>query len=154
VKTWIFRILKNLARTRGVRERRMVPFSSVGRSGEERPQTLDPAALGPQQRWLPHLRPWSALCPEQSVVSREVMDLVLRELRDLPDLQRQVVALRDVYCWSAEEVCRRLRVSDTYQRVLLHRGRRRVRRMLEEYFVRSGEPPPGERATLPSRRHR
>jgi len=137
LKTWIFRILKNLARTRGVRERRTVPFSSVGPENE--PAWALPDRSG-GWRWLPSLQPAGAVDPERQALGQEILNTVLEALRPLPDLQKAVVALRDLYAWSAREVCEELGLSDTYQRVLLHRGRLKIRDTLERKLLGPGTP--------------
>lgn len=129
LKTWIFRILKNLARTRGVRERRMIPFSSVTPEGEAS-WLLPENNAGPSWTWVHHARPWSAADPHVAAEGSEALRAVLRALRGLPPRQRAVVALRDLYLWSSREVCEALDLSETYQRVLLHRGRLKLREAL------------------------
>jgi RNA polymerase sigma-70 factor, ECF subfamily len=117
LKTWIFRILANTASTRGRRERRMVPVSSlVGDRGE--------GALGPTS--------WET--PEDGLLAGETREVILEAIQRLPPSQRSVVTLRDVEGWPAEEVCSVLELSEGNQRVLLHRGRSKIRMALERYF--------------------
>jgi RNA polymerase sigma-70 factor (ECF subfamily) len=137
LKTWIFRILVNRARTRGVREHRSVPLSAV--VGDD----FDPA-VGAERfmerghRWAGHWSEpphhWSDL-PAERVVSAETRRLVEETINGLPPNQRAVVSLRDVQGWTAEEVCSLLDLTETNQRVLLHRGRSKVRAALERYFA-------------------
>ena len=89
-------------------------------------------------RWPHHWRTpphsWGET-PESRLLKREVRERVERALRDLPPAQRQVLTLRDIEGWSAVEVCELLELSESNQRVLLHRARSRLRRALEDYFA-------------------
>lgn len=139
LKTWLFRILVNRAKTRGVRERRTVPFSSLDGGGEEDDPGVDADRFrGPEDRWPGHwLAPpaaWRA-GPEEVALSAETRRVIERAIEDLSPLQRQVITLRDIEGWSAEEVCNTLGISETNGRVLLHRARTRVRAALERYFA-------------------
>jgi RNA polymerase sigma-70 factor (ECF subfamily) len=140
-KTWLFRILVNRARTRADREARTIPFSSVGldtRDGVDAPAVSaerfrpadDPVA---PFHWGAPPRSWGE-SPEERLLARETMDVVARAIAVLPPAQREVVTLRDVEGWTAEEVCNVLEISDTNQRVLLHRGRSIVRAALERHL--------------------
>jgi RNA polymerase sigma-70 factor (ECF subfamily) len=123
LRTWIFRILVNQARTRATREARSVPFSSV--VDEDQP-TVDPAAVGADGRW----RSAPARLdgdPESGLLSAEVRAKLLEAVDVLPPDQRAVITLRDLVGAPAAEVCELLDVSDGNQRVLLHRARARVR---------------------------
>jgi RNA polymerase sigma-70 factor (ECF subfamily) len=142
-KTWLFRVLVNRARTRAEREGRTVPFSSLAREAEEGD---DPAV--PADRFVPDNHPeWSQWAghwmvapkswgesPEQQLISRETRALIEGAISALPPGQRQVITLRDVEGWPSEHVCNVLEISETNQRVLLHRARSRVRAALERYF--------------------
>ncbi len=136
LKTWLFRILINQAKSRGVRESRGVPFSALeGDSGEP---AVEPERFnGSDHRWAGHWaaypRSWESV-PDERLLSQETLQHVKLALDDLPPRQRDVVVLRDVEGWSAEEVCATLEISDANQRILLHRGRSRVRRELEQYL--------------------
>lgn len=138
-KTWLFRILVNRARTRAERESRTVPFSSLRELGDEAEPAVPAERFRPADdpvapfHWGAPPRSWGA-SPETLALSRETLDLVARAIETLPAAQREVVTLRDVEGWSAEEVCNALGLSDTNQRVLLHRGRARVRAALERHF--------------------
>jgi RNA polymerase sigma-70 factor (ECF subfamily) len=138
LRTWVFRILTNLAKTRGVRESRSVPMSSW-RPAPDGP-TVDPdrfqsAAGDYPHNWTPVGAPvpWEP-GPEQSAVAGETRRLLAAALAELPDRQRAVVTLRDVHGLSSEEVCSTLELSQANQRVLLHRGRARLRTVLEDYY--------------------
>jgi RNA polymerase sigma-70 factor, ECF subfamily len=140
VKTWVYRILMNIARTRGTRESRSIPFSSA-------PSALDDGsgpAFGPE-RFLPQShekRPghWASLPPawenepEDRLLARETVALVKACIADLPPAQREVTVLRDVEGLNAAETCALLGITDANQRVLLHRGRSRIRAALEHHF--------------------
>jgi RNA polymerase sigma-70 factor, ECF subfamily len=136
LKTWIFRILANRAKSKGEREGRTVPLSSVflaDASGDQ--PAVDPDRfLGPDSptpyHWATPPRHW----PQQQVLQREALEVLQRAIEDLPDSQREVIRLRDVEGWSAPEVAEALEISDGNQRVLLHRARSKVRAALERYF--------------------
>ena len=137
-KTWLFRILVNRARTRAERESRTVPFSAMGDPSGDEP-AVDPDRFLPSDdpEWAHHWavppKAWGS-SPEEQLLARETLDRIEAAISGLPAAQRQVVTLRDVEGWTAEEVCNVLQISETNQRVLLHRGRSRVRGALEDYF--------------------
>ncbi len=136
-KTWIFRIVTNLAKTRAVREGRTVPFSSALAADEDGPSVDAERFFGADSRWAGH---WAAPPvrwadnPERRLASKETLSVIATALEALPPSQRHVVTLRDVEGWSAEEVCALLEISDANQRVLLHRGRSAVRAALERHL--------------------
>jgi RNA polymerase sigma-70 factor (ECF subfamily) len=137
LKTWIFRILTNTAKTRAQREGRTLPFSAL-----QNPAGVPEAAVEPERfrdpedpRWPGHwASPPQSWGPEERLLGKETRELVAGALEKLPPNQRAVVSLRDVEGWSAEEVCNALEISETNQRVLLHRGRSKVRGVLEGYL--------------------
>jgi RNA polymerase sigma-70 factor (ECF subfamily) len=136
LKTWLFRIVVNTAKTRGVREARSVPFSAF--DDEHGEPTVSPDRfLEAVERFPGH---WSAPpgswagMPEERLVAGETMEVIRREIDHLPDAQRTVITLRDIEGLTAEEVCNALDLTETNQRVLLHRARARVRAALEEYL--------------------
>jgi RNA polymerase sigma-70 factor (ECF subfamily) len=139
-KTWLFRILVNRARTRAEREGRTVPFSSLEGEAEApgEPAVSPDRFLGADHPEWPHHwsappRTWGA-SPEALVVRRETLERIGQAIAALSAAQRQVITLRDVDGLTSEEVCNVLQISETNQRVLLHRARSRVRGMLESYF--------------------
>jgi RNA polymerase sigma-70 factor (ECF subfamily) len=132
LKTWIFRILTNIAKTRAQREGRSLPFSAVGEPAEKGP-SVDPERFAPTDQWASPPRPFGEL-PEDRLLSRETVGVVERAIESLPPTQQAVISLRDVEGWSSDEVCNVLELSETNQRVLLHRARSKVRRALEDYF--------------------
>jgi len=134
--TWMFSILTNQAKTHSARERRALPFSSVAPSDVEEP-VVDPDRFQKDDEawpghWATPPRPWQK--PERRLLSLEARDRLKQALAQLPDRQRLIVGLRDIDGHSAEEVCDLLGLSQENQRVLLHRGRSRLRAVLEEYF--------------------
>jgi len=141
-KTWLFRILVNRAKTRSERESRTVPFSALAASetaGDE-PAVSPDRFLGADHpdwpnHWCAPPTDWGA-SPDQLLLSKEARERIGGVIAGLPPAQRQVITLRDIEGWSAEEVCNALDVSETNQRVLLHRARSRVRGALEHYFGR------------------
>jgi RNA polymerase sigma-70 factor (ECF subfamily) len=133
LRTWVYRILLNQAKTRGVRERRTVPFASLSPDGEE--PSVDPSRFqGPGDPQPGGWRAFPVEGPEHSLLSREVHDEVRRAVAALPERQRVVVALRDLDGQTAEEVAEVMGISQGNQRVLLHRGRSAVRAHLENYL--------------------
>jgi RNA polymerase sigma-70 factor, ECF subfamily len=133
LRTWVYRILLNQAKTRGVRERRTVPFASL--TDEDEGPTVDPSRF--QGAGDAHPGGWRQFpdeWPEQSFLSHEVREVVTRALDELPPRQRVVVALRDLDGHTADEVSQLLMITAGNQRVLLHRGRAVVRAHLERYY--------------------
>ncbi|MEO5898776.1 MAG: sigma-70 family RNA polymerase sigma factor [Ilumatobacteraceae bacterium] len=132
LKTWITRILLNIARTRGAKERRTIPFSALDGGGPGGPAVDPDRFTGPPGHggWSDPPAHWSDL-PEAVVESGETFALVLHTVQQLPEQQRWVVMLRDVEDWSSTDVCDSLGITEGNQRVLLHRGRSAVRAALE-----------------------
>ena len=137
VKTWLFRILMNQARTRGTRESR---YDVVADVDEDAP-SFDPSRFrrgpGPVKgHWRKNAgpAPWDDQ-PADHLASAETMAVVAAAISGLPDRQRTVISLRDIDGWTAAEVCDLLDLSEANQRVLLHRARARVRQVLEDRFV-------------------
>jgi len=144
LKTWLYRILVNIARTRGVKEARTIPFSSaVNAITDGAEPTFDPDRFRPPDDpdWPGH---WASFPPdwehepEARLLADETLAVVAAAIEALPPAQREVITLRDVEGWAAAEVCNALELTETNQRVLLHRGRARIRRALELYFESSG----------------
>jgi RNA polymerase sigma-70 factor (ECF subfamily) len=134
--TWIFSILTNQAKSHSAREKRAAPFSSIVPRDIERP-IVDPDRFQKDDdawpgHWATPPRPWQK--PERRLLSLETRDLLKEALAQLPDRQRLIVGLRDIDGHSADEVCDLLGLSQENQRVLLHRGRSRLRAVLEEYL--------------------
>ena len=145
LKTWIFQILSNRAKTRAVRERRSAPFSALAGDGPED----DEAAVDADRfredghRWAGHWAAapsdWTAL-PEERLLSSETLAQVHAAIRTLPPRQAEVLVLRDVEGFSPEEVCAALDISDGNQRILLHRARSKVRAAVEHYLAEETAP--------------
>jgi RNA polymerase sigma-70 factor (ECF subfamily) len=139
LKTWIFRILANRARTRGERESRCIPFASVAApdAGDE-PAVEAERFLPPGHEdagwWVSYPRDWDAI-PERRLLAQETRAHIQRAIEALPASQREVITLRDVEGWSSEEVCQALHISSGNERVLLHRARSKVRGALEVYLA-------------------
>ena len=135
LKTWIFSILSNRAKTRAVRERRTIPFSAFQPDRVPEP-AVDPSRFLDDQdaRWPGHWAVPPGAWPKERAVAGETREKLAEAIEALPASQRAVISLRDVEGWSAEEVCNALGLSETNQRVLLHRARARVRNALEEYL--------------------
>jgi len=132
LKTWIFRILVNRARTRAVREARQVPFSSLASAEDAEGPSVDPSAFGADGTWAQPPRRLDAE-PEAELLSAELRGRLAGILDTLPKQQRTVILLRDVAGLDGPEVAEILGISEGNQRVVLHRARSRVRRRLEEY---------------------
>jgi len=139
LRTWIFRILTNTAKTRGQKEDRSVPFSALEAELSANDPAVDPDRFNPADaprdphHWKSFPEDWDEI-PEERVLARETLAAIRAAIDALPPHQREVIALRDVDGWSSQEVCNVLGISETNQRVLLHRARSKVRRALERYF--------------------
>jgi RNA polymerase sigma-70 factor (ECF subfamily) len=137
LKTWILRIVVNTAITRGAREARVVPFSSMAAEDEHAPAVEADRFRRPGEAFAGHWNrypvDWGSL-PEEQLLGRETLEVVKRSIEDLPDAQRTVITMRDVAGCTAEEVCDLLEISAGNQRVLLHRARSKVRAALERHL--------------------
>jgi RNA polymerase sigma-70 factor, ECF subfamily len=136
LSTWILRILVNIAKTRGVREARSVPYSSLAPDGDEpavEPDRFRGSGDAFPGHWRAYPGDWSRL-PEHVLHERETLSVVLSAIAELPTAQRAVITMRDVQGCGPHEVCALLDVSDGNQRVLLHRARARVRAALERHL--------------------
>ena len=142
LRTWLFSILVNQAKTRGVRESRTVPFSAL--AGDD-PESGEPSLPG--DRFLPAGSPWPGNwasgpaewnAPLQRLLSRETRDVIQEAIGRLPEKQRRVVTLRDVEGWPADEVRELLGITDENQRVLLHRARTKLREALDRQALEGG----------------
>ena len=140
LKTWIFRILTNRAKTRGEREHRSIAFSSLQPANAEVDEpTVDPSRFWPDDHpqwaniWVSYPRSWEGM-PEERALTRELRAQIEQVIAALPPNQREVITLRDVEGWSAEEARMLLNLSEANQRVLLHRARAKVRAAIEQYM--------------------
>ncbi len=139
LKTWIFSILANKARTRAVRDGREVLFTEMASAEEGEEPAVDPARFKASGYWNEPPRPWDDHTPERLLANAEMMVHLKQALEALPEAQRAIVVLRDMEGCSPEEACNILGVSETNQRVLLHRGRSRLRRALEGVLSAAGK---------------
>ena len=141
LKTWIFSILANVARTRVKRERRTVAFSSIS----EIESPIDKLAAE-AERFSEDRHAWMSpprrqkQTPEDHLLSTEAVTRIDAALQSMPPRQAEVVTLRDIEGWSAKEVCQTLGLTASNQKVLLHRGRARIRTALAEYLARDERP--------------
>ena len=135
LRTWMSRILVNIARDHITREHRQVPFSAFEGPADDTGPAVDPDRFRPAGAqfaggWTSFPERWDEQ-PEQRFLSSEGVGVARRAVDALPPVQRAVVRLRDVEGWSADEVAAALGITAGNQRVLLHRGRSRVRAVLE-----------------------
>ena len=124
LRTWLFHILVNRARTTGVRENRRASARA------EWVPAVEPARFGKDGAWVDPPTPWPDEVDDR-LAAEMLAERVRARLSELPALQRQVVTLRDLEGVGSADVCQLLGISDANQRVLLHRGRSRIRGMLE-----------------------
>ena len=141
VKTWLYRILVNVARSKAVREHRSVPMSSLADELDPDEPAVDPTrfvAAGSARAgsWAAPPVPWDEE-PEARLLGTETLAVVEAAVAALPPHQARVLRLRDLEGWASTEVCNALDLSETNQRVLLHRARAKVRQALESHFDRS-----------------
>jgi RNA polymerase sigma-70 factor (ECF subfamily) len=136
LRTWIFRILTNIAKTRAKRDGRTLPFSALSEPGRVPEAAVDADRfLDPEHpRWPGHWALKPEAWPEDALVAGETREKLAEAIEALPAAQRTVISLRDIEGWSSEEVRNALELSETNQRVLLHRARSKVRRALESYL--------------------
>jgi RNA polymerase sigma-70 factor, ECF subfamily len=134
--TWIMRIVVNIAKTRGVREARSVPYAALAPEGEEaavEPGRFRGAGDAFPGHWRAYPANWKGV-PEEVLHERDTLRVAMDAIAELPPAQRAVITMRDVQGCGPEEVCAVLEVSDGNQRVLLHRARSRVRAALERHL--------------------
>lgn len=139
LKTWMYRILTNRAKTIGVREHKSVPDGALVAHEVDRSEPAVPADRFLDlldNSWPGHWRQpplaWERTSGRRNGAS--VAQVVLEAIDALSSVQKVVITLRDIECWSAAEVCNALELSETNQRVLLHRARSKVRQHLETHF--------------------
>ena len=137
LKTWIYRIMLNKVRTLAPREAKIVPFAAMGHTGDGHHQSVDLDRLmaeGAPGHWTTPPPEWQR-GPADQLEAQETLDAIEDAIRQLPPAQQEVITLRDVQGWTADEVCNTLGISSVNQRVLLHRGRTALRTVLEEHFT-------------------
>jgi RNA polymerase sigma-70 factor (ECF subfamily) len=133
-RTWVLGIAVNLARSRGRAERRSVALASESsRAVDDSMRFLPPD----HPRWPHHwaTEPVAWRTPEEDLLAAETRNVILGAIDSLPAAQREVLVLRDLEGLAGADVCNILGLTDTHQRVLLHRARSRVRNALERYFA-------------------
>ncbi len=136
LRTWVYRIMINTAKSRGAKDKRTMPMTDL--TPDDTGPTVDPARFrGPDDPYEGHWKDFPPQWPsvETEVESRQLQARIEEAVARLPDRQRIVITLRDIEGYSAEEVCAALEVSAANQRVLLHRARAAVRADLESYFT-------------------
>lgn len=136
LKTWLFRILVNRARSTGVRERRHLTVDP------EWAAAVPPDRFGPGGQWSDPPIPWTDDA-EERIVAHQMVERITAHLAELPEAQRSVLVLRDFERLPAPEVCEVLAITEANQRVLLHRGRSKIRSLLESELSGDTPPPPG-----------
>jgi RNA polymerase sigma-70 factor (ECF subfamily) len=130
LRTWLFRILVNRARTTGTREHRSIPVADAGPAVDAARFAPDGAWIAPPEQWIEEA--------ENRLAAGKIAALLRTGLDELPDRQREVVTLRDVEGMSSEEACEVLGISEANQRVLLHRGRSKLRQFIEAELREEG----------------
>jgi len=137
LKTWVFRILVNTAKTRAQREGRVLPFSALNNPGRIPEAAVDPDRFRPEddERYPGHWSSPPRELPEERLLAAETRQLIAGAIDSLPATQAAVIRLRDVDGWSSEEVRNALDITEVNQRVLLHRARAKVRQALEDYLA-------------------
>jgi RNA polymerase sigma-70 factor (ECF subfamily) len=129
LRTWIYRILANQANTRRRKDRRSVPLSAI-ENEDQLPR--EPGAFDARGHWMAEPPAWQEMSAEQLILQKQVRQAMEQAIEDLPANQRVVVTLRDLEGWEAAEVCNALDITNTNQRVLLHRARARLREAIAE----------------------
>ena len=137
LRTWIFRICANIAKTRGQREGRSTPFATLAGDDLDAPSLPEALFQGPDgahpNHWSSLPADWSSL-PQEHLEGSDLRRVIGAAIETLPPLQAQVIRLRDVLGWSSEEARNALDLSETNQRVLLHRARAKVRAAVQAYL--------------------
>lgn len=137
LRTWLFAVMVNIAKARGVREHRAADAEIAAFTGA----TVDPRRFRTSDQplpghWREHQEPSPFPdTPEGSVLGEELVSVARRAIDGLPERQQMVVTLRDMLGFDSTEVCEMLEISVANQRVLLHRGRAAVRQVLEDYWA-------------------
>lgn len=131
LRTWMARIVMNRAKTLAVRAARWAPLDQEAEGHED---VVDPSCFGKHGFWVSERWPgqWDAETPERLLDRSQIRASIEACIAELPHGQRAVLTLRDLEGWSSEEVCNALEISESNQRVLLHRARARVRSALEK----------------------
>ena len=137
LKTWVYRILSNQAKTRGARENKYVPLNNYGQAHDDQEERMNSREFHKTNlnggAWMMAPISWDDYSPERLFLSKEVQQYLEKAIQDLPPIQKRLLILRDVQGFSSEEACQLLNLTESNQRVLLHRARGRVRRALDAY---------------------
>jgi len=143
LKAWIFSIVGNCAKTRGARDKRMVPLSSLGREDQDGGASVEPERFLDEShpRWSGHWSKPPEAWSDERLVAQETVRAIGAAMEALPPAQRAVMTMRDVEGLGSEETCQVLGISEANQRVLLHRARSKVRKAMES-FMDEGEVSP------------
>lgn len=139
LKTWIYRILVNQSKKLALKEGRTLPFSALTPETMDGDSGLSPELFDTTGHWKSTPKRWEESSPEKLAEDAETRAFILEALEDLPPKERAVLRLREIQLWTAAEVCQVLEISEVYQRVLLHRGRSKLRLRLKDHF--EGELP-------------
>lgn len=134
LRAWIAGIVVNKARQRAVRDSRIRPFSDLTMAGPDGDDDdVDADRFGGDGSWTSPPMPWDGITPEREIGGREMLAIASAALETLPPTQKAVVLLRDVEQQEPEEICRILEISEGNMRVMLHRGRARIRAAVERH---------------------
>jgi RNA polymerase sigma-70 factor (ECF subfamily) len=150
VVTWVFSIVLNRARTRAVREGRLVGLPALMEGTPPGGRAVDASEFKPDGHWNEAPRLWDQIDPERIVAGRQLWDHVMEAIERLPNGQRAVLVLRDIEGCEAEEACTLLGITAENQRVLLHRARGRIRQSIDA--VTRASRPATASAVAPRRR--
>lgn len=141
LKTWLFGTLLNCARNRRRKEIRSVPFSSMWNPEEPAEPAFEASCFRSEGLWAGNwVVPFKGFSDdgERRLLNGELRQKLRAAVEALPPAQREVIALRDVEGFNADEVCELLGLSEANQRVLLHRARAKVRATIESYLAPAG----------------
>jgi RNA polymerase sigma-70 factor (ECF subfamily) len=130
LKSWMLRIVTNQAKRKGVKEKRSLPFSSVGGDDEDG-SALNPDRFSAEGHWIDPPSALRTRTPEGAALDKEVRRVVEEAIEKLPDREKIVITMRDIELLDSDDVCEALEITKVHQRVLLHRGRTRIRAALE-----------------------
>ena len=135
LRTWLFHIVANRARTRLKREGRTVPFSSLGNPEDPDEPAVSPDRFDQGGMWKEPPSRWSEENPERLAQGVETRAAIEKAVADLPEAQRAVITLRDIEGLETAEICNLLDITVSNQRVLLHRARSKVQHALEKFMA-------------------